>query len=185
MSNNLFKEIYADITLESWKSAIAGGLLGASSLLGAEPTNKPPPTPVPITNAQFLEKNKTNINILARTIWAEAKKEGDTGMRAVASVIYNRGNGNVPNMIREIKKPNQFSCWNSMNWNNFTLKTKSGKAWENAEKIANELVSYKFSPTTTANHYYNPSLCTPSWSHIKGKIRPHTKIGSHIFMEIK
>ena len=59
-------------------------------------------------------------DVLARTIWGEARGEGLEGMRAVANVILNRvkiaelknGFWWGSNIIQVCQKPYQFSCWN-------------------------------------------------------------------------
>jgi len=57
--------------------------------------------------------NVTNIiNCVARTIYAEAKGEGEKGQAAVASVIWNRAGGKCANLIDVVLKDKQFSCWN-------------------------------------------------------------------------
>src|SRR5688500_14939750 len=60
------------------------------------------------------------IDVLARTLWGEARGEGSGGMQAVAGVVLNRlavsrrkgklwwGN----DVIGICQKPYQFSCWN-------------------------------------------------------------------------
>lgn len=62
-----------------------------------------------------------SVDVLARTIWGEARGEGVKGMEAVASVVLNRvavarakngfwwGN----DIVQVCQKPFQFSCWNS------------------------------------------------------------------------
>ena len=127
-------------------------------------------------------------NIIARTLWAEARNDGKVGMTAVASVIYNRANGNIENVIPVIKRKKQFSCWNAMtesDWTNFQIKEKTGPEWAEANQIAEEMVTGTFKPTTTANHYYNPTKCSPSWANNEnGELREFAVIGSHRFMDI-
>ncbi len=55
-------------------------------------------------------------DILARTIWGEARGEGDKGMEAICCVIMNRASkprwwGRNINDV--CLKPWQFSCWNA------------------------------------------------------------------------
>lgn len=64
----------------------------------------------------------TDLDTFARTIWGEARGEGNAGMEAVANVIMNRvntdiGNDNKPDWWGEgiegvCRQPQQFSCWN-------------------------------------------------------------------------
>lgn len=144
-----------------------------------QPSVKAPEAPLAPTIDQ------TSLNIMARTLWAEARTEGEGGMRAVASVIWNRGHGTVPGMISAIKKPLQFSCWNDMDWRNFTIKEKSGDLWNSAKSIATEMATGAFAPTHSYKFYYNPDKCSPSWAYDKtGELRPHEDIGNHRFVQI-
>ena len=126
-------------------------------------------------------------NILARTLYAESKGESYEGKIAVASVIFNRGRGNLNQMIKAIKIPSHFSCWNSMDWNEFTIKDFRGRKWEECSKIAEDIINGSFTPTTNANHYYNPKKCNPYWAYLdkaKTKPRPYKRIGNHNFINI-
>ncbi len=60
-------------------------------------------------------------DVLARTLWGEARSEGHVGMEAVASVVLNRvkvarDHGGKywwgANIVQVCQKPYQFSCWN-------------------------------------------------------------------------
>lgn len=155
----------------------------------------PPSEVIPYQEPQPEKKDKKkdeapkvdqkSVNIIARTLWAEARNEGTEGMKAVASVIYNRGKGTVPGMISAIKKPYQFSCWNGMDWSNFTIKEKSGGLWNTAKSIATQMANGTFSPTHTYKYYYNPNKASPSWAYDKnGELRPHEDIGNHRFVQI-
>jgi N-acetylmuramoyl-L-alanine amidase len=190
---NNFNQQYQNTILDeksNFKSALLSAMLLGSQPIISDVEAKSPPSITQSQNMSIGQKkyNPSEVrNIIARTLWAEAKGEGEKGMRAVASVIYNRASGNVNKMVPVIKKPKQFSCWNKMkekDWFNFEIKEKSGPAWDLAKKIATEMATDNFSPILDSDHYYNPSLCTPNWSKI-GKIeRPSLKIGRHKFMKI-
>lgn len=57
----------------------------------------------------------SDLEILALTLWGEARGEGTEGMEAVASVIVNRAKSGIKwwgQNVRQIcLKPYQFSCW--------------------------------------------------------------------------
>lgn len=130
--------------------------------------------------------NEIKENIIARTIYAEGRGESIKGMMAIASVIYNRGNGNPGSMIEEIKKPYQFSCWNSATEKDWTnMRQGSGSPWEISMSIARSLMDGSFQPIGNWNHYYNNQKANPSWAYHKGSIRPHEQIGRHRFMHIR
>ena len=53
-------------------------------------------------------------NIVARTLYMEARSERKTGIDAVASVIYNRADKKAENLPTVCLKEKQFSCWNDI-----------------------------------------------------------------------
>ena len=114
--------------------------------------------------------------VVARTLWGEARGESITGKVAVASVIYNRAKSNPKKLKAVCLKRKQFSCWNGR-----TIKAGKGKAWQECLKIAREMLSGKFKPTINADHYYNPKLCNPKWAwghEVK-------MIGNHAFLKLR
>lgn len=127
-------------------------------------------------------------NIIARTLWAEAREDGANGMKGVASVVFNRAKGKKENILPVISRRKQFSCWNAMteqDWNNFKMKEKTGPIWSEANRIAEEMVTGSFVPSTKANHYFNPNKCSPAWRLFPdGTERPYSEIGSHRFLVI-
>lgn len=181
-----FDDQYQAILLQEspWRRALAGALVG-----GALAFNQPQAAPEPhkqkteITDQKFSQEEMHNI--IARTLWAEARNDGDEGMRAVASVIYNRGRGKLSAMVDAVKAPKQFSCWNKMtksDWDNFKTKQKDGREWQIAKNIATEIARGEFKPTGNWDHYYNPDKASPAWG--KGDVRPEEMIGSHRFMKL-
>lgn len=137
-------------------------------------------------------------NIIARTIYAEARSEGEEGMRAVASVIYNRAKGKDSDFALVCIKPWQFSCWNGLTVKHadqlapkaFKIKipasAKNGSSqgsWKTAMKIAGEMLSGSFTPTTSATFYYVTDMKKPpKW---KKQLKDVMKIGKHTFGTLK
>lgn len=118
--------------------------------------------------------NLSPLDILARTIYAEAEGEPYEGKKAVASVIYNRAGGDVGKMPYVVTKKYQFSCWNGG-----TPAKGKGKAWDDCVKLAEELISGNFSPTTKHTHYYNPRKANPTWAR---NVKDKTVINNHVFL---
>lgn len=117
--------------------------------------------------------NSSIIEDLARTIYAEAEGETYRGKQAVASVIYNRANGNVSKMVPVVKAKSQFSCWN-----NGRPARGKGTAWEDSVKIATQLANGTFKAITNHTHYYNPDKANPKWAvGLKSE-----RIGNHVFL---
>ena len=134
-------------------------------------------------------------NIIARTLYAEARNDGEKGMTAVASVIYNRAKGNKEDFTKVCLKPKQFSCWNKFTKEEadpkrFQVKipvsvkgnAKNNELWKKAMSIVADMLADSFKPITTANTYYNPKTANPKWA--KSLIDAQM-IGSHKFGTIK
>lgn len=131
-------------------------------------------------------------DILARTIWGEARGEGSIGMQAVACVILNRlkiaqvkgrywwGN----NITAICRKPYQFSAWNAgdPNYPKMLAVTEKDDAYfATASRLARRAVYGKLEdPTDGATHYHSIGI-TPIWS--KGE-KPSAVIGDHIFYKL-
>jgi N-acetylmuramoyl-L-alanine amidase len=126
---------------------------------------------------ELSQEDIKNIDIIAQTIYQEARGESFIGKMAVASVIYNRGKGDVNKMIYEIKRPKQFSCWNGYDWNNYKMSDIQSKTWEDSKKIAESIVKNQFSPTINSDHYFNPK--DPK---NKTQPLPYQNIGNHRFL---
>lgn len=135
------------------------------------------------------------INIVARTLWAEAKGEGENGLRAVASIIWNRAYHNPKNLTKICFAPKQFSCWNAVSPST-NPEYSSGKyqmkipmdvqtnkqtkeIWEICKQIATEMVEDKFSPLSSlkdANSYARTGKVPADW-----KMTGNVTIGNHTF----
>lgn len=134
-------------------------------------------------------------NIIARTLYAEARNDGEVGMKAVASVIYNRADGKKELFTNACLKPKQFSCWNKFTAEeadpkNFKIKIpssvngnkKNETLWKTAMQIAADMLVDSFKPTTKANAYFNPKTANPKWA---SDLLNSKMIGSHKFGTIK
>jgi len=122
------------------------------------------------------------VNILAKTLYYEARGEGEVGLRAVASVIKNRAmrhskKSNGTTCVREARRRKQFSCWNGKK----DLPVGKGEAWIMSIKIAKELNEDTFVVTHHRTSYYNYKQVTPPWSYgLEGII-----IGNHRFVSVE
>jgi spore germination cell wall hydrolase CwlJ-like protein len=113
----------------------------------------------PITIKKGLS-TLSDFDLIAQTLYYECAREPLAGKHAVASVILNR-KGEKGTWKGVILRPKQFSCWNRR-------KVGYGKLPYNSdavvcEVIARNLVESNFTATGPWTHYYNPSLCNPSW----------------------
>lgn len=127
-------------------------------------------------------------DILAKTIYGEARGEPLSGQEAIASVILNRVEYSRRhktywwgNTIAEVcQKPLQFSCWNSddPNYRILLRVTESNPIYATCKRIAKRAMAGLLKDRTYgATHYHNRKI-RPKWS--IGKI-PCAEIGSHIF----
>ncbi len=133
------------------------------------------------------------LEILARTIWGEARGEGLKGQRAVAHVIMNRVRDGrwPPAIIGVCRQPMQFSCWNM-----------SGEQSQRAECTAVHtdllvktgcytaavIVATDYDQddiTAGANHYLTTELLhsskSPSWAD-PNKVT--VAVGNHTFLRL-
>jgi spore germination cell wall hydrolase CwlJ-like protein len=125
--------------------------------------------------------------VVAITILAEAKGEGEVGMRAVACVIQQRSIERKKSVAVICLQPKQFSCWNGMTVSELSAKAITRKTPKSvvdvAIALAKDLVAEKQldrSLVGYANHYHTLEV-KPSWS--RG-VTPVVIIGNHKFFKI-
>ncbi len=140
-------------------------------------------------SAEFLKE--LEIDVLARTLWGEARSEGKEGMEAVASVILNRTQiakrsggywwGNT--IIHVCQKPYQFSCWNKSdpNFKKLISVSEEDIHFATAKRVAYRAVlGFLKDKTYGATHYHTINI-SPYWTKNK---KPTTRIGHHVFYTI-
>lgn len=130
-------------------------------------------------------------DVLARTLWGEARGEGTEGMKAVASTILNRVKvaqekgkywwGN--NIIQVCQKPYQFSCWNRSDPNFKKLLSIDEKDlyFATAMRIARRAVIGQLEDMTEGATHYHAAGIEPYWARNE---RPVTVLGNHIFYKL-
>ena len=118
--------------------------------------------------------------IIAITILAEARGEGQGGMYAVGAVIAQRAFERKRTPAEVCLKKWQFSCWNGKRLKDLEhlLKVPQGKyalaLAKNIKLLSRDFVGF-------ANHYHNNKIKPPYWA--KGK-KPVKVIGNHIFYKL-
>lgn len=121
--------------------------------------------------------------IVADTLHLEARGEKPRGLRAVATVIYNRAKNTGKTFEAVCLQPFQFSCWNTPKTRKIAPQTRSdAKAYELCLEIEKELLAGNFEPLGEWTHYYNPRLCSPKWA--RGG-QSKAKIGNHVFLKTR
>lgn len=132
------------------------------------------------------------IDILARTIWGEARGENLTGKEAVANVVINRlgitrrrGKMWWGNSIEEIcLKPYQFSCWNKLdpNYPKVTKVDQSDPQFAICHRIATRALNGVLPDHTFgADHYHTVSIL-PNWAESRAST---ATIGHHVFYRLE
>jgi hypothetical protein len=153
-------------------SLIATGPLGASTALLRQ--RKP-------------GRLEGQVQLLAATIFAEARSEGVGGMRCVAHVIQNRVGPRFGRTMAEvIMKPWQFSAWNrgdpnrkiALNPERYARSAGDRAAWAAAQSIAREVVEGRSVDPTGGALFYHTRAVRPHWASTGVGKRV---IGQHIF----
>lgn len=131
------------------------------------------------------------IDVLARTIFGEARGEPVEGMEAVASVVLNRVRiaqkrgrywwGN--NIIGVCQKPYQFSCWNKNDpsYHRLTNVTEQNIHFATSVRIARRAVIGALKDKTNGATHYHADYVKPYWS--RGE-KPVKVISRHIFYKL-
>lgn len=123
------------------------------------------------------------VDVLARTLWGEARGEPVRGIEAVAAVVLNRaalGGWWGDNVLEVCRKPSQFSCWNPGDPNRVKLEAVDvgNRMFRICVRIARRAIAGVVDdPTGGATHYHVRGTM-PAWA--KGK-DPSAEIGSHLF----
>jgi len=133
----------------------------------AQPAELPAPLPEPKADAAA---SSTVVDLVARTLWGEARSQGETGMHAVCNVIQNRAKnpGWWGKDLRSVcLTPEQFSCWNT---NDPQAAKMRGPIDDAAFAIATTLAKKAVAETLPdltrgADHYFAETIATPAWAY--------------------
>jgi spore germination cell wall hydrolase CwlJ-like protein len=150
--------------------------------LESDKPTQPTQTPQTPVKSVRLTKEQTNVaDALARTLWGEARGEGWEGIEAVASVIWNRTNGNPSRLDDVVKQKKQFSIWNSG-----IPEKGQGELWNKIVNLSKRMATNQFQPKIPYTHYFNPDKATPNWAYPNGRLpKDHQVIGNHVFLSVK
>ena len=150
--------------------------------------NKPNPDLLPPGWRAGVEDRSADIDVLARTIYGEARGELVRGKEAVAAVVMNRvrrararGGYWWGNSVRRVCiKPWQFSCWNESDSNRKKiLDVQAGnRVFDTCLRIARRAVAGTLEDPTDGATHYHAKTARPPWSY---KRTPSAEIGGHRF----
>ena len=121
------------------------------------------------------EFNAQSIDCLARNVYFEARGEPLAGQYAVAEVTMNRrGWGPFGKSVcAVVYEPGAFS-WTSLR----NLPEPHGKAWQIAQRVAENVYWDRRAPTLAGARYYHSVSVMPDWAKDHRRI---ARIGRHIF----
>ena len=127
--------------------------------------------------------NFYDLEIMARTIYGEARGEGLDGKIAVGYVIRNRANDPKwwgGNIVEVCKKPYQFSCWlrNDPNYEKLTTVTLDDEAFYACVKAALHVAGDACPDITQGATHYHAHYVEPSWASTMEHL---VDIGNHKF----
>jgi len=133
------------------------------------------------TTLQAEGRGMNNILILALTIYLEAGNQGESGMRAVASVIHSSASFPCLKAYHnECLRPKRYSCWNNtIPSMDMVYKYSAQKGYDIAIKIAKEMALGVFKPTLRATNYCRTDVIEhTSWTNRMDKV---AEVGEHTF----
>ncbi len=134
-----------------------------------------------------------DVEIMAKTIYGEARGEGAEGMEAVALVIINRFNARkwftgyrteygvkIPGIAETCLKPRQFSCWNEKDPNYRLLQKvdENDPVFAECLHLAARAIGGLLVDFTNNATFYHTRAVRPKWSAHKS---PCYEVGNHLF----
>lgn len=125
---------------------------------------------------------ENDIDILARTIYGEARGEKTVGKKAVACVIMNRYKSKKwfagKTIAETCQKPWQFSCWNKNDPNRQKIMNASAVELGECLTIAEKFVNGEEKDFLCGACHYHTLNVKPNWA--EGK-KADFMIGHHLF----
>ncbi|CDF86322.1 Conserved hypothetical protein [Pseudomonas knackmussii B13] len=127
-----------------------------------------------------------DVDVLARTLWGEARGEGAAGMVAVGWTIRNRAAKPGwwgKDIVSVCQAPWQFSCWNKNDPNYLYLsganQIPAGEYMRAREAAVAVISGSQADPTGGATHYYATTMAKPpAWA---AQAKRTAVIGHHAF----
>ncbi len=137
-----------------------------------------------------LQERQNEIDIMARTLYGEARGEGLKGIEAVASVIMNRvrigrekgGYWWGDSVETVCLKPFQFSCWNPNDANFDVIQSVMPKEAEFylCQHVAMRAIRGTLADETGGATHYHTLSSNPAWAR---HLVPCAQIGNHLFYQ--
>lgn len=135
---------------------------------------------------KLIKLERMDVDVLARTLYGEARGEGISGMQAIAWVVVNRvkrGPPRFPSTVAGVvKQPHQFTCWSPSDPNAKVCAAANEKDPAFVQAIyaaSGVLAGLVPSPIGDADHYHVTSMPSPPyWAN---RMKLVKKIGAHSF----
>ncbi|WP_431513714.1 cell wall hydrolase [Variovorax sp. DAIF25] len=187
--DTILRYFNADLVVRDELSSALAPVRGRRPLASA--VERAPVQPVPpVVASKPSPFDDAHAEILARTIWGEARGEKEPGMRAIAFVVRNRVQRRSywgSDVARVCRYPSAFSCWNPGDPNLPLLQAVGANdPWfRSALTIATQMLADARAgvsaqdPTNGGTHYHASSLVPPPWWTEGHAICAH--IGKHVF----
>lgn len=130
-----------------------------------------------------VHKYFNSIDIMARTIWGEARSEGVNGMRGVGHVIMNRAKLNTwyGRTTKEVAlKEYQFTAWNINDPNRVKMLnvTKDDPQFKQAIEIATNIINGVDDDLTGGATHYHTKQINPYWA---SSMKELGTVGNHVY----
>lgn len=124
--------------------------------------------------------------IVATCLVLEAASDGREGMQAVLNVIFNRAGKEVNQVLQQVVRPKQFSCFNAItgkanpNFSRFIKRALHDPMFNQAYQLVIEMEQLKLIDNTLgADHYHATAL--KDWPRWAGSMQITNIVGGHIF----
>lgn len=169
-----------------YPDALAAVIDGQPAIVGFVPSDQQQGAAADLAQ-KTAAVDEQEAHYLASTIWAEARSEGEDGMRAVAHVIANRRGERFGYSIESVVlSPFQFSAWNrgdpnrplAMHPERYATGGVNQETWEAAQRIAREVLAGQSADPTGGALFYHTTAIRPYWARY-GQGRQ--VIGAHVF----
>lgn len=125
---------------------------------------------------------ETDIDILARTIYGEARGEPELGKKAIACVVMNRYKAHRyfsgATIAETCQKRKQFSCWNAGDPNRKVIENATATELAEYRNIAEKFISGEEKDFLCGACHYHAVGHPAYWA--EGKT-PDFQIGNHLF----
>jgi len=135
--------------------------------------------------ALALERERQNVECLARNVYHEARGEPLDGQYAVAEVTMNRlYSKRYPDSVCAVVHEKRWDAIRKryvggFSWTEFySVSEPAGEAWDLAQKVAADIYYKRVPPRLDGALFYHATWIRPSWAEERRRV---ARIGRHVF----